>query len=147
MQGNRSRDTAPELAVRRLLHSAGLRYRVQIAPLPGLRRTADVVFSRERIAIFIDGCYWHGCPAHYAPPASHADFWREKVERNRTRDLDTTAKLTANGWTVLRYWTHEPPDEVAASIRAAVSDARAAARPAASPSPAQSGPPSARILS
>ncbi len=118
MQGNRGRDNAPEVAVRRLLHARGLRYRLQIAPLPELRRTADIAFPRQRIAVFIDGCYWHGCPEHYTAPVSNAEFWREKVERNRARDADTTARLEAAGWSVLRFWTHTDPESIANSISA-----------------------------
>ena len=83
MRGNRSRDTRAELAVRRLVHAAGLRYRVNERPLPESRRTADLVFTGRRIAVFIDGCYWHGCPEHYTAPKTNAVFWREKMLRNR----------------------------------------------------------------
>lgn len=124
MQGNRSRDTTPELAVRRLLHAAGLRYRLQVAPVPGLRRTADIVFPRDRIAIFIDGCFWHGCPEHYAPPKANPGFWQDKVERNRARDADTTARFEAVGWAVLRFWTHEPPEAINDSVNSVIADAR-----------------------
>lgn len=118
MQGNRSRDTSPEIAVRRLLHAAGLRYRLHVALLPDRRRTADIVFTRQRVAVLIDGCYWHGCPDHYTAPKANAAFWREKVERNRARDADTTAKLQASGWTVLRFWTHDSAHDIANTVRA-----------------------------
>lgn len=121
MQGNRARDTGPELAVRRTLHAAGLRYRLQVAAIPGLRRTIDIAFPRQHVAIFIDGCYWHGCPEHYSSPKANAEFWREKVERNRARDADTTARLEAAGWTVLRFWTHQTPASIAAQIETVVS--------------------------
>jgi DNA mismatch endonuclease (patch repair protein) len=120
MQGNRSRDTAPELLVRRAVHAMGLRYRVAARPEPNLRRTADLVFTRARIAVFIDGCYWHGCPDHYIEPKRNVDYWRPKIERNRERDAETTAELTARGWQVLRFWSHEDPLAVAEEIRAAV---------------------------
>jgi DNA mismatch endonuclease (patch repair protein) len=107
MMGNRSRDTGPELAVRKILHAQGFRYRVNARPVQTLRRTADILFTRRRVAIFIDGCYWHGCPEHYTPPKSNAEFWRNKVETNRARDLETSNLLRADGWTVLRFWTHE----------------------------------------
>jgi DNA mismatch endonuclease (patch repair protein) len=116
MRGNRSRDTKPELAVRRLLHARGLRYRVNARPVPTLRRTADVVFPRKRIAVFIDGCYWHGCPAHYVAARSNRDYWDAKIARNISRDAETTAALSEAGWKVLRYWSHTPPEQVAASI-------------------------------
>ena len=116
MQGNRSRDTSPELAVRRLLHAAGLRYRVDYRPEPSLRRTADIVFTKQRVAIFIDGCYWHACPEHGTAHATNATYWSEKLQRNVARDADTTARLEAAGWTVLRFWEHENPTEVASEV-------------------------------
>ena len=91
MQGNRSRDTSPELAVRRLLHAAGLRYRVDYRPEPSLRRTADIVFTKQRVAIFIDGCYWHACPEHGTSARANADYWSDKLQRNVARDADTTS--------------------------------------------------------
>lgn len=103
----RARDTAPELALRRLLHARGLRYRVDFAPLPGLRRRADVVFTRARIAVFVDGCFWHRCPQHATEPKSNALWWQGKLERNVQRDRDTDAVLAAAGWLVLRMWEHE----------------------------------------
>ncbi|PZF62405.1 very short patch repair endonuclease [Curtobacterium sp. MCBD17_034] len=115
MQRNRGRDTAPELAVRRLLHAAGLRYRVDFAPL-GSRRRADIVFTRKRIAVFIDGCFWHGCPIHATRPKANADYWGPKLDRNIERDLETTASLESAGWTVLRFWEHEASAAVAEAI-------------------------------
>lgn len=119
MQRNRGRDTSPELAVRRLLHAAGLRYRVDFAPLGG-RRRADIVFTRKRIAVFIDGCFWHGCPIHATRPKANADYWGQKLDRNIERDLETTASLQSAGWTVLRFWEHEAPTDVAETISRAV---------------------------
>jgi DNA mismatch endonuclease (patch repair protein) len=107
MQANKGRDTSPELAVRRLLHASGLRYRVNLRPVVGLRRSADVVFTRRRLAVLIDGCFWHGCPAHYERPAINRSYWDAKVTRNRERDEETNAALVANGWRVLRFWEHE----------------------------------------
>jgi DNA mismatch endonuclease (patch repair protein) len=115
MRSNRSRDTKPEMAVRRLLHAAGLRYRIDYAPLGG-RRRADIVFPRMRIAVFIDGCFWHGCPTHATRPKENADYWDPKLDRNIERDLETTAELAAGGWTVLRFWEHELPADVARTI-------------------------------
>ena len=129
MQGNRSRDTAPELLVRRAVHAMGLRYRVAARPEPDLRRTADLVFTRARIAVFIDGCYWHGCPEHYIEPKRNVDYWRPKIARNRERDEETTAALTARGWRVLRFWSHEDPLAVAAAISAAVNGPTATTEP------------------
>ncbi|MBY0287286.1 MAG: very short patch repair endonuclease [Mycobacteriaceae bacterium] len=124
MRANKSRDTVPELAVRRLVHAMGLRYRVNARPLPDLRRTADLVFPRRRVAVFIDGCFWHGCPTHHRQPAANAEYWTAKVERNRARDRDTDNELKDAGWTVLRYWAHEAPDRVAAEIYEAVTARR-----------------------
>ena len=120
MQGNKSRDTAPELAVRRRLHAAGLRFRVAYRPERSLRRTADIVFTKRRIAVFIDGCYWHACPEHGTVARVNATYWSDKLERNVARDADTTTQLIAAGWTVLRFWEHEDPNEVAATVSAAV---------------------------
>lgn len=119
MRGNRRRDTKPELAVRRLIHAAGLRYRVDFAPIGG-RSRADIVFSRARVAIFIDGCFWHGCPAHATYPKRNSDYWIPKLQRNMERDRESDARLQLAGWTVLRFWEHESPEDVAATIAAEV---------------------------
>lgn len=120
MQGNRSRDTKPETRVRSLVHGSGLRYRVAQRPLPGLRRTADLVFRPTQVAVFIDGCYWHGCPEHYKTPKTNSDYWKVKIARNRERDRETDELLAEAGWLVLRYWEHDPADEVATAIEEAV---------------------------
>ena len=125
MQGNRKRDTKPELALRSILHRRGLRYRVCARPLPGVRRTADVVFTRARVAVFVDGCYWHGCPEHYVASKSNVGYWLDKIERNRQRDADTDAVLTAEGWHVVRAWQHEDPGAVADAVAAVVRSRRA----------------------
>ncbi|GAB2805272.1 very short patch repair endonuclease [Streptomyces chlorus] len=115
-----SRDTAPEVAVRKLLHAEGLRYRVN-APVFGMpRRTIDIVFPKAKIAIFLDGCFWHGCPQHATQPKSNAEWWRAKLDRNMARDQETSEHLRAAGWTVLRFWEHIPAEEIAATVRAAV---------------------------
>ncbi len=116
MLGNVRRDTTPELAVRRELHRRGLRYRVDY-PLPmAPRRRADIVFTRQRIAVYIDGCFWHGCPEHGTSPTRNSDYWRPKLQRNMARDVETTLMLTQAGWTVLRFWEHQPPMAVADAI-------------------------------
>ncbi len=124
MQSNKGRDTRPELAVRRAVHAQGLRYRVSARPEPSLRRTADLVFSRAKVAVFIDGCFWHGCPEHHTTAKRNATYWADKVEANRARDAETNDVLRAAGWTVLRYWEHESPDEVVADIVARVRNAQ-----------------------
>lgn len=120
--------TQPELALRRELFRAGLRYRVNFKVSAKPRRVADIVFPKLRIAIFVDGCFCHGCPAHATWPKQNAAFWREKIEANRVRDSDTTSRLRAMGWTVLRYWSHESPAEVAAAVLGVVQGARRAQR-------------------
>jgi DNA mismatch endonuclease, patch repair protein len=126
MQVQRTRDTAPEMAVRRLLHAAGLRYRVDRAPLKGVRRRADIVFGPAKVAVFIDGCFWHGCPEHGRPQTNaNPEYWSAKMARNRARDEDTDARLIACGWLVVRAWEHEEPERVAANIEAVVRARRA----------------------
>ncbi|MGV0747559.1 very short patch repair endonuclease [Mycolicibacter minnesotensis] len=121
MRANRGRDTKPELAVRRLVHGMGLRYRVDFPPLPSNRRMrADLVFTRARVAVFIDGCFWHGCPEHHTVARTNAEFWATKVSGNRTRDERTNAVLKEAGWTVLRFWEHEDASVAARAIRDAV---------------------------
>lgn len=119
MTSNRRRDTRPELAIRRLLHARGYRYRVDFAPWSNKRRRADIVFTRRRLAVFVDGCFWHGCPEHGTIPASHVEYWEPKLARNVERDAETTAMAEAEGWRVLRIWEHVPPqDAVHLIIRA-----------------------------
>jgi DNA mismatch endonuclease (patch repair protein) len=107
------RDTKPEIALRRLLHERGMRYRVDRSVLPGVRRRGDVVFGPSKVIVFVDGCFWHGCPDHATWPAHNAEFWREKIETNRLRDRDTDERLTKAGWKVVRVWEHESPAEAA----------------------------------
>ena len=120
MQGNRGRDTKPEMALRRMLHSRGLRYFVNRRPLPGLRRTADLLFPRARVAVFVDGCFWHGCPEHHTVAKANAEYWEEKVRRNRERDADTDAMLRSEGWVVVRLWEHQDAINSANQVEAAV---------------------------
>ncbi|MDA0564661.1 very short patch repair endonuclease [Streptomonospora sp. S1-112] len=120
MRGNRSRDTKPELRLRSLLHQWGLRYRVAARPLPKVRRTADIVFSKVKVAVFVDGCYWHGCPQHLRPATVNSGFWNEKIAANRARDAETNRLLREAGWTVVRVWEHEDPAEAAARVAATV---------------------------
>ena len=124
MQVQRTRDTAPEMALRSSLHSMGLRYRVDRAPLPGLRRRADIVFGPAKVAVFVDGCFWHGCPEHGTKARANADFWAAKIERNRARDADTDARHADAGWTVVRIWEHTPPEEGAELVAEAVVEKR-----------------------
>ncbi|GEK03809.1 hypothetical protein TNCT1_60850 [Streptomyces sp. 1-11] len=128
MQAIRSRDTKPEKLIRQLVHAQGLRYRVAARPLPDLRRTADMVFRPAKVAVFIDGCYWHGCPEHYVPPRTNPRYWSEKVLRNVQRDRDTDQHLEQAGWLVLRFWEHEPPEVCATQIADTVTARRSGAR-------------------
>jgi len=116
MLANRGRDTAPELRIRSLVHRFGLRFRVDARPLPRLRRTADLVFRPVEVAVFVDGCYWHGCPEHFVLPKTNSDFWKEKIGRNIERDRDTDSILRDAGWTVIRIWEHEEPEAAAEEI-------------------------------
>ncbi|MEU1421736.1 very short patch repair endonuclease [Kitasatospora sp. NPDC005751] len=120
MRGNRGRDTVPELRIRSLVHREGLRYRVSARPLPGMRRTADLVFSRARVAVFIDGCFWHGCPEHCRPAYTNSDFWQAKIDGNRARDAQTDQFLADAGWRTIRIWEHEDPVRAAGRVAAAV---------------------------
>jgi DNA mismatch endonuclease (patch repair protein) len=116
MERTRRRDTAPELALRSALHRLGLRFRVDKAVLPGSRRRADVVFAKSRVAVFVDGCFWHGCPDHGTMPKSNRSFWEEKLEANRKRDRSTDEQLERAGWSVLRFWEHMDPEVAAAKV-------------------------------
>ena len=116
MISNKSRDTTPELSIRRRLHAQGLRYRVNFRPLSQLRRTADIAFTKSKLAIFIDGCFWHSCPIHGSKPKNNQKFWSDKFKANVARDRDTNQRLSEEGWTVLRYWEHDPPGQVTEEI-------------------------------
>ena len=120
MQANRSRDTSPEMAIRRLLHAMGLRYRVDARPVKEICRRADVVFGPAKVAVFVDGCFWHCCPQHGSIPATNADYWIPKLKRNVERDSETNALLKAAGWRVIRIWEHQSPDAAATRIARAV---------------------------
>jgi len=112
----RTWDTAPELRLRRLLHGRGLRYRVNRGPLDGVRCRPDIVFGPARVAVFVDGCFWHGCPVHVSWPKANGEWWKRKIERTRDRDATTTRQLVASGWFVVRVWEHEDPTIAADAI-------------------------------
>lgn len=120
MRANRSRDTKPELLLRSRLFSMGLRYRVAQRPVPNLRRTADLLFTRQRVAVFVDGCFWHGCPEHHRPARQNAEFWRTKIEANRKRDAETDERLAEAGWRIVRIWEHEPVEVAIQRVLAAL---------------------------
>lgn len=126
MQRQARRNTKPELALRRELHRLGLRYYVDRPVMLGVRRRADVVFTKARVAVFIDGCFWHGCPQHATAPKANAAWWAEKLQANVTRDRDTDRRLQLAGWVVVRIWEHEAAASAAELIREIVRGRRAA---------------------
>jgi DNA mismatch endonuclease (patch repair protein) len=120
MSKQKTRDTRIEVELRRALFAAGLRYRVHRRPLKSVRREADIVFTSAKVAVFVDGCFWHGCPEHATWPKNNAEFWRTKIETNRRRDLDTDAKLADAGWLAVRVWEHESAATAAARVQEVV---------------------------
>ena len=128
MRRQRTKDTRAELMLRRELHSLGLRYRVHRRPIPSLRCQADVLFGPARIAVMIDGCFWHGCPLHGTWPKSNAVWWRDKIEGNQRKDESTDLALSRAGWTVVRVWEHEDPVEAAQRVACLVHAHRAGPR-------------------
>jgi DNA mismatch endonuclease (patch repair protein) len=122
MRGNRRRDTKPEVRLRSALHARGLRFRKDYPiEIPGLRVRADIVFPRQRVAVFVDGCFWHACPDHGTQPRSNGGYWAPKLRRNQERDLRVNSGLVDGGWTVVRAWEHQPIDEVAAEVESVIS--------------------------
>ncbi|HBB17269.1 MAG TPA: very short patch repair endonuclease [Syntrophus sp. (in: bacteria)] len=114
------RSTGPELALRKILFSLGLRYRIQY-PVPGVpRRTIDIAFPGYKIAVFIDGCFWHGCTEHRTIPKHNNAWWQTKIDLNRSRDVDTDERLRAASWRVMRFWEHNDIEQMAAEIQEAV---------------------------
>lgn len=116
MVRQRRRDTRPELALRSALHARGLRYWVDRPILEGGRRKADLVFPRRRVAVFVDGCFWHRCPIHGSRPKRNAEWWDEKLQANVNRDRDTDRELEANGWVVVRVWEHESTESATRKV-------------------------------
>lgn len=120
MAAQRRRDTGPEVELRRILHSRGMRYRVDLRIVGLPRRRADLTFVGRRIVVFVDGCFWHGCPDHKTAPKTNADWWAAKLAGNIARDRETDAYLSEMGWKVLRFWEHEDPAHAADLVEAAV---------------------------
>lgn len=119
----RTSGTSPELLLRRELFQRGLRYRVNY-PVPGMpRRTIDIAFTRAKVAIFVDGCFWHSCPVHAVPVIHNSEWWQNKLEKNVTRDQETRRHLEVLGWTVIRVWEHEEPTTAAERVVEAVNRA------------------------
>lgn len=114
------RDTGPEVALRSELHSRGLRFRVDKAPVQGVRSRADLVFGPDKVAVYVDGCFWHCCPEHGTMPKANAEFWEGKLRRNRERDVETDRSLREHGWEVVRVWEHEEVSEAADRVEDAL---------------------------
>lgn len=120
MLGNKHRDTKPEVALRSALHAAGLRFRKDYRlDLEGVRLRPDIVFTRAKVAVFVDGCFWHSCPTHGTRPTRNADYWLPKLERNVARDREQDAALAAHGWRSVRIWEHESLEEAVQRVRQA----------------------------
>jgi DNA mismatch endonuclease, patch repair protein len=118
------KDTQPEVFLRRLLFTRGFRYRVHLR-VPGLpRRSVDIAFPGVKVAVFVDGCFWHGCPEHGTVPRSNCEWWRKKLDGNRSRDDETADHLSALGWRVLRFWSHEDITVMADTVAACVQERR-----------------------
>jgi DNA (cytosine-5)-methyltransferase 1 len=115
MSSTKRRETGPELALRSVLHRLGYRYRVD-RNIDGTRRRADIVFPKDRLAVFVDGCFWHGCPIHGTLPKQNHDWWLGKLNANKERDSNTDDRLRATGWAVLRFWEHDHPMAAAAHV-------------------------------
>jgi len=116
------RDTLPEVRLRQALHARGLRFRVQ-QPVPGIaRRTIDIAFTRAKVAVFVDGCFWHGCAEHRRIPRSNSAWWAAKIHRNRERDEETDVALAAASWVVVRVWEHDTLDDAAARVQRVVAE-------------------------
>lgn len=124
MSRQRAKDTEIELALRRELHRRGLRFRVHRRPIKGVRREADIVFGPSRVAVFVDGCFWHGCPEHATWPKNNQEFWRAKIEGNRSRDADTDQRLLEQAWLSVRVWEHEQVMEAADRVEESVTRRR-----------------------
>lgn len=122
MKAQPRKNTRPEVALRRELHAKGLRYRIDQKPIPDLRRTADLVFTSARVAVFVHGCFWHGCPEHSRDTKSNTKWWADKIAVNRERDQDTVQRLSAAGWLPIVIWEHEPPDQAADRVAGIIAE-------------------------
>lgn len=120
MENTKRRDTREELRIRSLVHRMGLRFRIDASPLVKVRSRADLVFSGSKVAVFVDSCFWHGCPKHGTWPKANASWWRNKIRSNQERDRRVTGELTHAGWKVIRIWAHELPEKAANRIAAVV---------------------------
>jgi DNA mismatch endonuclease, patch repair protein len=129
MQSVLRKDTAPETLLRSGLHRLGLRFRKDYRPIPSLRCTADVVFPRQKVCVFVDGCFWHGCAVHHDAPKTNAEWWAEKVSNTARRDRQRTTRLRDDGWKVIRLWEHDlAGDNLGRSIKLVAAAVRVRAR-------------------
>src|SRR5688572_19352664 len=124
MRRQRRRDTTLELSIRRRLHALGYRFRVDYRPEAPIRCRGDLVFTRAKVVVFVDGCFWHGCPDHGTTPRNNAAWWTEKLAANIARDLRNTEALVSLGWTVVRIWEHEHVDLAVLRVQEAIAAAR-----------------------
>lgn len=120
MERQGRRDTKPELELRSALWRRGVRYRIDRSPLKGMRRRADIVFAPSKVAVYVDGCFWHSCPEHATTPKNNREWWIDKLEANVRRDRDTDRQLAEAGWLVVRVWEHEDVEQAAEDISVAV---------------------------
>lgn len=116
MKAVRSKNTAPEKALQTALRSKGLNFQINVKPIKYLNRKADIVINAAKVAIFVDGCFWHGCPIHGTHSKANPEFWENKIAQNKSRDLDTNYELKKYGWKVIRIWEHEDPELVSKMI-------------------------------
>ncbi|MDO9486375.1 MAG: very short patch repair endonuclease [Actinomycetota bacterium] len=124
MQGNTRANTKPEIRLRSRLHALGLRYRVDARPIADINRRADIVFPKAKVAVFVHGCFWHGCSVHYKPPSTNAEYWRLKRETNLRRDAETLRVLDDAGWLAIVVWEHEGLEDACARVARAVAEHR-----------------------
>ncbi len=116
MKAAKPRDTVPEKALRSALFKKGVRYKIDARPVKELNRRADIVFRSAKVAIFVDGCFWHGCPIHGTQAKANAEFWKNKIKQNQIRDEDTNKQLKKAGWRVIRVWEHKNPEKASQKI-------------------------------
>jgi DNA mismatch endonuclease (patch repair protein) len=116
MEAAKPKDTLPEIKLRTALEEIGIHFEVDVKPIENLQRRADILVREDKIAVFVDGCFWHGCPIHGTQAKANAEFWADKIKRNKERDADTNRRLEADGWTVIRIWEHDDYIEAAKKI-------------------------------
>ncbi|MDG4763619.1 very short patch repair endonuclease [Solwaraspora sp. WMMD406] len=129
MRKQKSFDTELELSLRRKLYQRGLRYRVHSQAVPGTRRTIDIAFLSAKVAVFLDGCFWHGCPIHGTSPKANSKWWADKISENQRRDVDTNRRMENAGWLVVRVWGHQDLERAAAEVERIVRERRPLRKP------------------